>query len=104
MERIGDRDAYVLVSEVDARTTLMLFFDAATGLLLRERTTTATSFIPLQDQVDYEDYRTVDGVMLPFLIRSSDGSPFDTSIKVVTSVRHDVEVDDAVFQAPASAK
>lgn len=104
MERIGDRDAYVAVSDVDARTTMMLFFDAATGLLLRERTTTATSFIPLQDQVDYEDYRTVDGVMLPFLIRSSDGSPFDTSIKVVTSVRHDVEVDDAVFQAPASAK
>jgi hypothetical protein len=104
MERIGDRDAYMAVSEVDARTTKMLYFDAATGLLLRERTTIATSFIPLQDQVDYEDYRNVDGVMLPFLIRSSDGSPFDTSVKLFTSVRHDVDVDDAAFQQPAPAK
>jgi hypothetical protein len=99
-ERVGDRDAYVAISEIDARTKLMLFFDAATGLLLRERTTTETSFIPLQDQVDYEDYRNVDGVMLPFRIRSSDGSPFDTSIKVFTSVQHDIAVDDAAFQPP----
>jgi hypothetical protein len=82
----------------------MLFFDVVTGHLLRERTTTETSFIPLQDQVDYEDYRNVDGVMLPFRIRSSDGSPFSTSVKVFTSVRHDVDVDDATFQPPPAAK
>ena len=60
----------------------------------RTCTTTETSFIPLQDQVDYEDYRNVDGVMLPFLIRSSDGSPFDTSVKAFTTLRHDVDVDN----------
>jgi hypothetical protein len=98
MERLGDRDAYVAVAEINDRTRVMLYFDAVTGLLLRERTTTETSFIPLQDQVDYEDYRNVDGVMLPFLIRSSDGSPFDTSVKVVTTVRHDVDVDDSIFE------
>jgi len=100
MERIGDRDAYVAVFDTDPRTKRMLFFDALSGLLLRERSTTETSFIPLQDQVDYEDYRNVDGVMLPFRIRSSDGSPFDTSVKVFTSIRHDVAVDDAMFQPP----
>ena len=103
MERLGDRDAYVAVAQVNAQTRVMLFFDAATGLLLRERTTTTTSFVPLQAQVDYEDYRNVDGVMLPFLIRSSDGSPFDTSVKVFTTVRHDVDVDDSIFERPVAA-
>jgi hypothetical protein len=103
MERIGDRDVYAAVSEVDAHRKLTLFFDAATGLLLRERTTTDTSFIPLQEQVDYEDYRNVDGVMLSFVMRSSDGSPFDTSVKVFTSIRHDVDVDDAMFEKQAGA-
>lgn len=103
MERLGDRDAYVAVSEVSPQTTVTLFFDVATGLLLRERTTTTTSFVPLQAQVDYEDYRNVDGVMLPFLIRSSDGSPFDTSVKVFTTVRHDVDVDDSIFERPVAA-
>jgi len=93
----------VAVSEVSPQTTVTLFFDVATGLLLRERTTTTTSFVPLQAQVDYEDYRNVDGVMLPFLIRSSDGSPFDTSVKVFTTVRHDVDVDDSIFERPVAA-
>jgi hypothetical protein len=101
IERVGSRDAYVAVSDVDNRTKLVLFFDTATGLLVRERTTTETSFIPLQDQVDYEDYRNVDGVMLPFVIRSSDGAPFDTSVKSFTSIRHDVDVDDSTFALPA---
>lgn len=103
MERVGDRDAYVAVAAVNAQTRVTFYFDAASGLLLRERTSTETSFIPLQDQVDYEDYRSVDGVMLPFLIRSSDGSPFDTSVKVFTSVRHDIDVDDRTFQPPPAA-
>jgi photosynthetic reaction center cytochrome c subunit len=98
IDRIGDRDVHVAMSELDARTHMILFFDAATGLLLRERMTTDTTFTPLQEQIDYEDYRNIDGVMLPFRIRSSDGSPFDTSVKVFTSIQHDVAIDDATFQ------
>jgi hypothetical protein len=45
----------------------------------------------------YEDCRRVDGVMLPFVMGSSDGSVFDTAVRVFTSVRHDVEVDDSAF-------
>jgi hypothetical protein len=54
--------------------------------------------VPLQEQVDYDDYRRVDGVMLPFVMRSSDGAPFSTSNRVFTSIRHDVDVDDSTFE------
>jgi photosynthetic reaction center cytochrome c subunit len=101
IERIGSREAYIAVTEIDARTRTLLAFDVATGLLLRERTTTETTLVPLQEQVEYEDYRSVDGVMLPFVMRSSDGAPYDTSVRTFTSIRHDVDVDDAIFVRPA---
>lgn len=100
VERVGGRDAYVAATEIDARTKTMWYFDAATGLLLRERTTTETALVPLQEQIDYDDYRRVDGVMLPFVMRASDGSPFSTSTRVFTSIKHNVDVDDATFEMP----
>ncbi|HEV8147794.1 MAG TPA: photosynthetic reaction center cytochrome c subunit family protein [Bryobacteraceae bacterium] len=102
IERVGNRDAYVAVAQLNARTRAMWFFDVANGLLLRERTTTETALVPLQEQTDFEDYRRVDGVMLPFVIRSSDGSPFDTSRCVFTSIKHNLDVDDSTFEIPAA--
>jgi photosynthetic reaction center cytochrome c subunit len=98
VERVGSREAYVAVADIDARTKRLWYFDVATGLLLRDRTTTETAFIPLQEQVDYEDYRRVDGVMLPFRMRISDGSPYSTSLRVFTRIKHDVKVEDSVFE------
>jgi hypothetical protein len=72
----------------------------ATGLLLRERTITETALVPLHEQIDYDDYRRVDGVMLPFVMRVADGSPFDTSTRAFTRIEHDVNVDDATFEMP----
>src|SRR5262249_15939765 len=103
IERLGGRDAYVAVGDVDARTKTMWYFEVASGLLLRERTTTETALVPLQEQIEDEDYRRVDGVMLPFRVRSSDGAPFDTSTRVFTSIRHDVDVDDSTFELPPRA-
>ena len=101
VERVGTRDAYVVVTEPDARTKMMWFFDVATGLLLRERTTTETALVPLQEQTDYEDYRRLGGVMLPFVMRFADGAPFSTANRVFTSISHNVEVDDSTFEMPA---
>lgn len=100
IERVGSHDAYVAITDIDARTKRMWFFDASTGLLLRERTTTDTAFVPLQEQIDYDDYRRVDGVMLPFFMRFSDSAPYSTSTRVFTSIKHNVAVDDAIFERP----
>ena len=100
IERVRDHDAYVATADVDERTKKLWFFDRATGLLLRERTTTDTSLVPLQEQIDYDDYRRVDGVMLPFFMRTSDGAPYATSTRVFTSITHNVNVDDVLFERP----
>jgi len=96
-EKIGDRETYVVAVVVDPNTTTKFFFDTQTGLLLRELTTTRTILVPLPDQVDFEDYRDVDGVKVPFTIRVSDTSPFSTSTRRFTEIKHNVAVDDNIF-------
>ena len=101
-EKIGDRDAYVLAHVLNQDTTIRFFFDTQTGLLLRELTTTRTMLAPLPDQVDFEDYRDVDGVKLPFTIRTSDAAPYSTATRRFTEIKHNVAVDDNVFNLAAA--
>jgi hypothetical protein len=100
IERIGGRDAYVVTVATGTASTRSYFFDVVSGLLVREVTTTPTPFLPLQQQVDYDDYRSVDGIMLPFLVRTSDDAPYDTSTRAFASIRPHVSVDDALFTMP----
>jgi hypothetical protein len=100
IERIGSRDAYVVSVATGAANTRAYFFDTTTGLLIREHTTTPMALVPLQQQIEYDDYRSVDGIMLPFTVRTSDDAQYDTSTRTFTSIRHDVAVDDAVFVMP----
>jgi zinc protease len=100
IERVGDHDAYVLQGKVDSVTTQWSYFDVVTGLLRRELTTTETLLVPLVEQVDYDDYRDVGGVQLPFRIRVSDGAPYDTTTRTVMEIRRDVPADDAFFGPP----
>ena len=99
-EKIADRDTYVLVFAVDPDTIIRYFFDTQTGLLLRQLTTTRTLLAPVPEQVDFEDYRDVDGVKLPFMVRSSDTSTFSTATRRFTEIRHNVAVDDNLFAPP----
>ncbi len=96
-EKVGDRTAYEVAVRIDANTIKRLFFDAQTGLLLREISTTETLFAPLPEQVNYEDYKDVDGVKLPFTIRTSGVAAFNTTTRKISEIRRNVTVDDAIF-------
>jgi hypothetical protein len=100
IDSIGGRDVYAAETVVDSTTTRTYYFDVASGLLVRESTTIATSLVPLQEQVDYEDYRSVDGIMLPFVVRTADDAPYDTSTRTFTTIRHGVALDDLMFTTP----
>jgi hypothetical protein len=104
LERVAGRDAYVLESKLDASTTLAMYFDVVTGLLRREVATTETMLLPLQEQVDYEDYRHVDGVQFPFHIRTSGVSAYDTVTRTFLQIRRNVAVDDALFRPPGGPR
>jgi photosynthetic reaction center cytochrome c subunit len=101
VERVDDRDVYVATARIDAITTWTLYFDVITGLLRREMTTTETMLLPLQDAVDYDDYRDVSGVQLPFRVRTSDGAPYSTVTRTFLQIRRGAAVDDALFRPPS---
>ena len=100
IDQIDGHDVYVARARVDPSTVRTLFFDINTGLLRRELTTTDTILIPLQEQVDYDDYRDVNGVQMPFQVVSSDGAPYDTTTRTILQIRRDVPVEDALFKPP----
>jgi hypothetical protein len=100
IERVENRDTYVLETKIDAVTTQRSYFDVITGLLRRELTTTETLLLPLEEQIDYDDYRDVGGVQLPYRIRTSDGAAYSTITRTVAEIRRNVPVDPAVFRPP----
>jgi zinc protease len=104
VEKLGDRDVYVVAVTLDPQRTRKYFFDAQTGLLLRRITTTDTMLAPLPEQVDFEDYRDVDGIKLPFRIRTSGLAAFTTTTRSFTEIKLKAVLDDGVFKMPANQK
>jgi hypothetical protein len=104
VERFADRDVYVLAARIDPTTTWTLYFDVVTGLLRREMTTTETMLLPFQEQVEYDDYRDVSGVQLPFRVRTSDGAPYATVTRTFLQIRRNVVVDEALFRPPIAPR
>ncbi|HKP72821.1 MAG TPA: hypothetical protein VJT82_07780, partial [Pyrinomonadaceae bacterium] len=102
--KVGERDAWVLRATRADGTIERYFFDAENGLLLRQVTLTPTVLTPIPEQIDYEDYRDVDGVKMPFTIRISHIDTYDSSTRKFTEIKNNVPVDDATFAPPAAAK
>lgn len=102
-ERIGGRPVYVLeLTPPEGGEPDRAYFDTQSGFLTR-------AIINHHDndgsvklfEEDYGDYRGVDGVKIPFLIRQA-GSQVDFVIRL-NEVRQNVELDDAQFSMPASS-
>ena len=55
-------------------------------------------------KADFEDYRDVGGVKLPFTMSTSDVDVFSPATRRFTYIRLDVVVDDSVFKMPAVQK
>jgi len=100
IQKVGEREAYVVESTTDARTE-RYYFDTQTGLLLRKITLNKTMLMPFPEQVDFEDYREVDGVKMPFTIRYSGIDTYDSWVRTFTEIKRNVTVDDTLFAAPS---
>jgi photosynthetic reaction center cytochrome c subunit len=77
-----------------------LYFDVRTGLLVRRylESETIMGMFPLQ--TDYSDYRDVDGIKQPFLIRWS--MPGRSWGRQIAEMKQNVTLDDAQFNAPVA--
>jgi hypothetical protein len=100
IERLPEGDTIVATARIDPATTRTLYFDVVTGLLRRDLTTTETMLLPLVEQVEYDDYRDVGGVQMPFRIRTSDGAPYDTITRTFVQIQRGIPIDESLFRIP----
>ncbi len=101
-ERIGDRQAYVIEALTLDNKIENLFFDVQSGLLIRRTVFTETKLALDPEQIDYEDYREVDGAWLAFTVKVSylDDNHYGTTRKL-TEVKQNLPIDDAKFDMPS---
>jgi len=104
-ERVAEREAWVIEALTPEQRREKLFFDAQSGLLLRRVSLTRTALGDDPEQTDYEDYRAVDGVKLPFRITVSylDDNHYGTA-RIVSEVQQNLTLKDAQFDPPPPGK
>jgi hypothetical protein len=100
---VGGREAYMVeATPAGGGGPEKLFFDVQTGLLVRKYSEARTVLGQFPTQTDYEDYREVEGVRIPFTIRWS--IPGRTWGRKITEVRQNVPLEDAQFDPPAGSR
>jgi len=100
-EKVGDRDAWVVRASTGRDQPQQLYyFDAYTKLLLRRVLLQPTPFGPLNTQMDYSDWREVNGVKVPYVVVQT--RPGGIVTQKVTKVEFNVPVDEKVFAKPAN--
>jgi len=98
--KVGERDAIVVVDRPSEGVQRRYFFDAETGLLVRVLTLTDAVLNQIPEQVDFEDYRDVDGVKIPFTVRVSAIDTFNSHTRTITEFKHGQPVEDTLFAMP----
>jgi hypothetical protein len=97
---IGGRDAHVVQGTSAGGLTVTLYFDAESGLLVRQIRYVESPVGRLPTQIDYADYRDVAGVKVPFAWTRTWLDGRDTI--ELTDVRANASVDSARFDRPAA--
>jgi hypothetical protein len=98
--KIDGRDVYVLRATTSTGQREQLYFDAETGLLVRRSTSVTTPVGVIPEQVDFSDYRDVDGMRLPFVVKVSTVDQNLNLTRKFTEVKLNVPVDPKQFNKP----
>jgi outer membrane lipoprotein-sorting protein len=98
-EKVGDKDAYILQISPKTGPAGRLFIDVDTNLIVKTIVTVdAPPVGTIEQTLTMSDYRDVDGVKVPYKIRSSNSFQ-DVSI-TVTNVVQNSPIDDQMFSKP----
>jgi hypothetical protein len=98
-EKIGNKDVYVLELRPTEGRPEKMYFDLATGLLLRHEYAIDGAQGVTNYEYNYDDYREVDGVKVAFTIHR--GKPSKWTIKV-SEVKSNLNLEDEKFNKPAA--
>lgn len=98
-EKIGDREVYVVSGTREGQPLVTLYFDEQSGLLVRLVHYAQSPLGRVPTQVDFGDYRNVDGLNIPF--RWTVAQPGEGSTMQMEHVQQNVPIDEAKFAKPA---
>ena len=100
-DRIDDREVYVIAATRSDNRLERLYFDVENGLLRRRISYMRTLVGMIPQQVDFENYREVEGLKLPFTITMSFADRGSTPIvRQFTEIKFNVSVDESKFAKP----
>ena len=99
-EKVGSGEAYVLVFPSTAGPGTKLFIDTDSLMVVK---TVLTVNVPelggdIEQVVEFSDFRDVDGVKMPFAVRST--NPAQAITITLSSVTHNANIDDTSFVKP----
>jgi hypothetical protein len=100
-EKIGDREVYVVSGINAGEVAAKFYFDEESGLLLRILRFTQSPLGRNPTQIDYADYRTQDGVKIPF--QQTIARPNSRITVQIDEAKFNEPVDDARFARPVPA-
>jgi outer membrane lipoprotein-sorting protein len=100
IEKVGDRDAYLLEgTPADESVPDRMYFDIKTGLPMRFVSHHHSPEGESNLTEDFQDYRTVEGLQMPFIVAQTGGSS-DFTIRM-GEVHLNVALDDSEFAKPS---
>ena len=97
----GDREVYLVEGTPRKGATEKLYFDTENGMLLHRDLTRSTSRGTFPAEIYFSNWRRLDGFLLPCSLTHVVGSL--TVVFTIEEIKHNVAIDDAVFQRPANA-
>ncbi|MBV9926320.1 MAG: serine hydrolase [Acidobacteria bacterium] len=103
LAKVGDEDAYVVVFTPEKGSPVTQYISTKTFLPLRTDTIATSDTISMPVTETYSDYRSVDGVMLPFKRVSNSVAMGDTVLKV-REAAFDVAVPEGAFKRKSGGK
>jgi len=102
-EKVGDREAYVLIGKPKTGPPVRQYIDAESYLPIK---TVLKINVPqlgteVEQTTELSDFKEVDGVKVPF--RSKSSSNVQTLTVTVSQVKHNTQIDQALFSKPDTA-
>ncbi len=98
-DRVNGKSVIVVEGRRPPAASETLYFDRASGLLVRRSVRLATPMGELPVQIDYDDYHPVDGVQTPYEVRVTDWE--SVSVEKFSDVAHNAPIDPARFRSPS---
>jgi hypothetical protein len=99
-ETIDGHETWSVAAPIDDHTRQRVWFDTTTGLAVRRLITIDSPVGRIPTQTDFDDYREVNGVKVPFTIKVSSVSGGQNATRKYTSIELGKAVDEKMFEAP----